>query len=298
MELGYRGIFGGLGRGVLFVVLLCGGMAFGAGGSVDLRVMSFNLKYASEGGEHGWGGRRGIVRNAILSEKPDLIGTQEGVYGQLKDMDEDLPEYDWIGLGRAGGSRGEFMAIFYRRDRFEAVAFDHFWLSDTPEVVGSRTWGHDNHRMVTWVRFREKGSGVEFYHWNTHFDHRVQVAREKSADLIMSRIRSVKPVRPVLVTGDFNAPQGGVVHGKMLSRVGDGVVLRDGWEAARKREGGQVSTIHGWRGLSDSERRIDWVLMSGEFVCRRAKVVTYEEGGAFPSDHFPVVCDVRLTVGD
>jgi hypothetical protein len=71
----------------------------------------------------------------------DVFGTQEGLYEQLKDIANDLPDYDWVGLGRKGGSRAAFMAVFYCKARFEPLAFDHFWLSDTPEVVGSRTWG-------------------------------------------------------------------------------------------------------------------------------------------------------------
>ena len=259
-----------------------------------LRVMTFNLKYASESGTNTWGDRRHVVKNAILSEHPDLIGTQEGLYWQLKQIDADLPEYTWIGLGRAGGSKDEFMAIFYKRDRFEPLAYDHFWLSDTPRVIGSRTWGHDNRRMVTWVLFRDSITGVEFYHWNTHFDHQVQAAREKSADLLVSELRKTKPIRPLIVTGDFNASQTNIVHRKMLARGQGQVYLRDAWEEADVRDGEQIATLHGWRGPNDSDRRIDWVLISPEFTCTRAKVVTYQENGQYPSDHFPVVCELEL----
>lgn len=92
----------------------------------------------------------------IKKQAPDLIGTQEGVYAQLKDIATDLPAYEWIGLGRDGGSRGEFMAVFYRKDRFEPLKYDHFWLSDTPSVVASTTWGDTNRRMVTWFRFKDR----------------------------------------------------------------------------------------------------------------------------------------------
>ena len=261
---------------------------------LELRVMTFNLKYASEDGEHRWSERRGILKNAVFSHDPDILGTQEGLYEQLKDIQQDLPQYNWIGLGRAGGSKGEFMAIFYKSARFEPLAYDHFWLSDTPEVIGSRTWGHENRRMVTWVRFRDKETNREFYHWNTHFDHRVQQAREKSADLVMRRLREIEPRRPVVVTGDFNAAQDSVVHDTMVARGEGGLYLRDAWDEASVREGAQVGTGHGWRGPGESTRRIDWILVSPEFRCGPATVVTYEEAGQFPSDHFPVVCDLEL----
>jgi len=277
------------------VILLGLSLPEGLAEPVELQVMTFNLKYASESGENKWSERREVLKNAIANEDPDLIGTQEGLYGQLKDIESDLPQYRWIGLGRAGGSKEEFMAVFYRHDRFEPLAFDHFWLSDTPDVIGSRTWGNSNRRMVTWVLFRDKKSGAEFYHWNTHFDHEVQAARENSADLLLARIGAREPVRPVVVTGDFNAVQANAVHAKLVSAASGPARLSDAWEIAEARDGEGVSTFNGWKGPDDRDRRIDWILVSPEFACTHARVVTYQEKGQFPSDHFPVVCDFVLT---
>src|SRR5690606_13385933 len=126
----------------------------------------------------------------------------------VKDIAAGLPTHDWIGLGRDGGSRGEFMAIFYRRDRFEPLAFDHFWLSDTPEVIGSSTWRNVCRRMVTWVHFRDRSTGREFEVWNTHFDHEIESARQKSAALVRQRIAATESNRPLLLLGDFNCAGG------------------------------------------------------------------------------------------
>lgn len=260
---------------------------------IKLRVMTYNLRYASMAGENNWPVRRPILTGLITREDPDLIGTQEGLFIQLKDIEHDLPQYRWIGLGRGGGSREEFMAIFYKHERFEPLAYDHFWLSDTPAVIGSRTWGNNNRRMVTWVRFRDLESGEEFVHWNTHFDHEVQEAREKSADLLQQRLSETKPSRPTIVTGDFNADQDNVVHAKM---VGGSFALRDSWDIASKR-GDWTETFNGFREPKDGGRRIDWVLVSPEITCSRAEVITYREGNQFPSDHFPVVCDLTVSQG-
>ena len=146
----------------------------------QIKVMTFNLRYASDKPPNAWAARRLVMRALIEDVRPDVMGTQEGMYRQIKDLAADLPEYAWIGMGRDGGSRGEFMAVFYRRERFEPLEFDHFWLSDTPDRIGSTTWGNSNRRMVTWVRFRELEGAQEFYFLNTHFDHQVQAARQKS----------------------------------------------------------------------------------------------------------------------
>lgn len=101
----------------------------------SIKVMTFNLKFATPEPPNSWVQRRPVTAEMIRSVSPDIIGTQEGLYSQIKDIKSDCPEYDWIGLGRDGGSCGEFGAIFYRSDRFEPIEFDHCWLSDTPDVV-------------------------------------------------------------------------------------------------------------------------------------------------------------------
>ena len=262
---------------------------------LNLRVMTFNIKYGSPSGDNNWPDRRPVLKRCIEAHDPDLIGTQEGLFFQIKDMAEDLPAYDWVGLGRGGGSKDEFMAIFYKSDRFEVMAYDHFWLSDTPEIIGSRTWGHDNRRMVTWVRFKDRATGTEFDHWNTHFDHRVQDARVKSAELMIRRIRAIEPALPVVVTGDFNAAPDNVVHGILNAAANGERSLRDMWETASERVGERVGTSHGWRGTDAPGRRIDWILATREFSCRAIRVDTYSENGQYPSDHFPVVADLLLT---
>ena len=170
--------------------------------------MTFNLRYASSKPPNAWEQRRPVMRDCIEKVSPDLIGTQEGLYQQLKDLAADLPQYEWVGQGRDGGSRGEFMAVFYQKDRFEPLEYDYFWLSDTPEVIASSTWGNTNRRMVTWVRFRDRRTGKEFYFWNTHLDHALQPAREKAALLINQRIQALNTSLPILLVGDFNSNAG------------------------------------------------------------------------------------------
>ncbi len=259
-----------------------------------LKVMTFNLKYASAEGDNSWSDRRDLVRQVITSHKPDIIGTQEGLYDQIVDINDDLRGYDWIGLGREGGSYGEFMAIFYRTDRLEPVAYDHYWLSDTPDVIGSITWGHNVRRMVTWVRFRDKQTGTEFYHLNTHFDHQIQAARENSADLIMARIQQMEPPLPTIVTGDFNADQDNIVYRKMTDREGGWLFLLDSWISAKSRSGDGISTFNGWRPPGGTGSRIDWVLHTPEFLCRSTVIDTTSVNGQNPSDHWAVVAELEI----
>lgn len=281
---------------VIAVAVLGAGRYFVAAGTspleeIPLTVMTFNLRYASPKPPHSWPERRPVMRDLIKKIAPDLMGTQEGLYPQLKDIAEDLPEYQWIGLGREGGSRGEFMAIFYRPLRFEPVAYDHFWLSDTPEVIGSTTWGNTNRRMVTWVRFRERRTGREFYFWNTHLDNAVELARQKGAALIVDRIRALKTDLPLLLVGDFNAAAGVSKPYDILVQEGG---LSDLWRLAGERVNERLNTFHGYNQPLERGERIDWILARGALSVRKAEIVTYAENSQSPSDHFPVAVWLSL----
>jgi endonuclease/exonuclease/phosphatase family metal-dependent hydrolase len=256
-----------------------------------LGVMTFNLRFASDTPPNAWPDRRPVMAELIRRWSPDLIGTQEGVYHQLEELADDLPEYRWIGLGREGGSRGEFMAVYYRPDRLTPLEYDHFWLSDTPELIGSATWGNQVRRMVTWVRFREHRTGREFVFINTHFDHQVQAARERSAELVAQRAARWGAEVPVLLVGDFNAEAltNPVYH--HLTRQGG---FTDSWVAAGNPEG--LGTFHGFAGEESArgKPRIDWILTRGPVTTLSTEIITYPGTGQLPSDHYPVFARVRI----
>ena len=263
----------------------------GAGG--DLRVMSFNLRFASETPPNSWPERRPVMRALLRKERPQLLGTQEGLYQQLRDIQADLPRhYDSIGQGRDGGSHGEAMQIFYDTRRLDPLEYDHYWLSDTPDVVGSKTWGGCCPRMVTWVRFADRATGREFYALNTHFEAFDPVARQLSAQLVLARAaQELDPALPVILTGDFNEPAGaGQTVYDLLVTNGPFV---DTWEEAASRSD-LFGTFHGYQPLTPDGDRIDWILASPGTTTRRAEILTYERDGQFPSDHLPVQAVVRL----
>lgn len=282
-----------VGLAVLFALgaSLCLQAAEAAGNSPSIKVMSFNLRYASDTPPNAWGQRLPVMVACLEKSDPDLIGTQEGLYRQLKDLERELPQFAWIGLGRDGGSKGEFMAVFYKKSRFEPVAFDHYWLSDTPDVVASTTWGNTNRRMVTWVRFKEKASGREFYFQNTHLDHAIQPAREKAAELILKKQADLDPALPTLLVGDFNAYAG---RNKAYSILVGDDLYKDSWQTARERRGPAVFTFTGFEKIIEGDGRIDWILHKGPVDVAWVEIDTFKQGDQWPSDHFPVVAEITL----
>jgi endonuclease/exonuclease/phosphatase family metal-dependent hydrolase len=257
-----------------------------------IRVMSFNVRYASTNQPNAWVDRRPIMKECLRKMDADIIGTQETTYLQVTDLAEDFPNYDWIGLGRDGGSRGEFMAIYFLKDRFKPLEFDHFWLSDTPDRIGSVTWSNVNKRMVTWVKFEDRKSGQQFYFFNTHFDHKIQEAREKSAALVRERIAGLSNSLPVILMGDFNANAG---KNKAYSILTEGGFMTDTWNSAKKRVNDHIGTFNEFKKEIVGGPRIDWILTRNGVTCDRIEIVTFNKDGKYPSDHFPLVAELHLS---
>ncbi|MET8079510.1 endonuclease/exonuclease/phosphatase family protein [Streptomyces sp. NPDC005303] len=257
-----------------------------------LDVMTFNLRFASTSEPNSWAARRPVMRQLLRQEAPTLMGTQEGLYQQLLDIHADLgPHYDWIGTGREGGSHDESTAVFYDTRRLAPVEHDTLWLSDTPRLIGSNTWGAALPRIVTWVRFHDRAvGGREFYVLNTHFDHVGQYARVRSAQFLAQTIAGFDRALPVLVTGDFNAE----AHDNQAYDTLLATGLVDTWDAAAERSR-LYATFHGYQPLVPDGDRIDWILATPGTTVHRAVINTFAMDGQFPSDHLPV--QATLTLG-
>jgi len=256
-----------------------------------IKVMTFNIRYASNFEANSWPKRRAGVVQVIQEKRADLIGTQEGLHHQLLYMDKELENHKWIGVGREGGNKGEFMAIFYRTDRFKPLETKHFWLSSTPEIVGSASWGNSVKRMVTWVRFRDLKTNKEFYFWNTHFDHRSQPSREKSAQLIKNRVDALKTKLPVILVGDFNAV---AKANRAYDTLTDQGAFKDSFDTAKEKVNAGWNTFNSFRKTEKGKRRIDWVLTKGPLTTKRTEIVLFDESKQLPSDHQPVTAIVQI----
>jgi endonuclease/exonuclease/phosphatase family metal-dependent hydrolase len=176
----------------------------GAPSAKQLRVLTFNIRYANRGdGLNGWDFRRDAAAK-VIDEQADIAGLQEVLPGQRADLAGRLPAFAFVGVGRDPEDKGEASCIFFRKDRFEVLGSGTFWLSDTPAEPGSNTWGAALPRVCTWARFRDLTTGNLFFHFNTHLDHQGQAARDKSIPLIWERIAARGGNEPVILTGDFN----------------------------------------------------------------------------------------------
>jgi len=263
----------------------------------ELSVMSFNIRYGTASdGENRWANRRLMVCDLISRYDCDLVGLQEALRFQIEEICRVLPEYDSVGVGREDGkTEGEYSAILYRTDRLELLNSGTFWLSDTPEVPGSITWGNACTRICTWGYFKQKDSGKTFYHFNTHFDHRSQGAREKSAVLIDQQIAGRENADPVVLTGDFNAGESNpaILYLKGENETGPKAVLPlvDTFRVVNP-GATKVGTFTGFK--EPSKEKIDYVFTLPGIKVLKAAIIFDKADGRYPSDHFPVMAKIEL----
>jgi endonuclease/exonuclease/phosphatase family metal-dependent hydrolase len=264
--------------------------------------MSYNIRYDNpEESTHPWRKRRDQVASVIRFHEPDVVGLQEALHDQLEDLRERLPEYEWLSAGREEPEcAGEYAAIGFRRDRFNLEAEGTMWLSETPEETASVGWDAQLPRLVRHVRLREETSDVEFYVFNTHFDHYGETARIESASLLLERVDDLAANEPVVVTGDFNCLAGSPPYELLTSREkrSAGRTLRDTHQVGRRGHHGPTTTVTDFRNLVP-ERKIDHVFVSTDVESVGHGVCSDCFGdGAYPSDHLPVLVDLSLPEND
>lgn len=260
-----------------------------------IRVMTFNIRYDEpQDKENAWPNRKELVASMIRFHHADLVGVQEALARQLKDLERLLPDYSWVGVGRADGkAAGEFSAVLYRKNRFKHLESSTFWLSETPQVP-SAGWDAALPRIVTWIKLRDLQTGKIFYHFNTHFDHRGVRARGESARLLLDRTAQIAGNLPAVVTGDFNFTESSDGY-KLLTKKNSekASALRDARYVSEHGHHGPTSTFNEFKGLIP-DRKIDYVFVKGNIRVLQHGVLSDTWDGRFASDHLPVLAEIVL----
>lgn len=282
----------------LFLLTACQSMApTSAPGRAEpdpMRVMTFNIRLnVASDAENAWPHRQDMVASVIRFHGADIIGVQEAFKEMLDATQERLPGFAWTGVGRADGREGgEYSAIFYRTDRFELQHLDTFWLSETPEVPGSKSWDAAIERIVTWGRFRERATGRTFYVFNTHFDHIGVQARIESARLLVERIPAIAGDLPVILMGDFNVVDSTEPY-RILTGDSGQLALHDAMHRSEHGHHGPTSTWNGFQEIVP-ERRIDFIFVDDAVRVLQHGILADHVDGRWPSDHLPVLAEITF----
>ena len=258
--------------------------------------MSFNIRYGTANdGENHWKNRREMLFDLLKEQNADLIGVQEALDAQLREIAVAVPVYATVGVGRDdGATRGEYAAILFRRDRFHVSDSGTFWFSDTPDVIASRSWGNTITRICTWARLVDR-DGRALWHFNVHLDHISQPSRERSTQLLAERIAARRRTNePVIVTGDFNVGEANpAIHTLLRPPDGKAAPFVDTFRVLHPDEK-TVGTFSGFKFGEINGDKIDYVLVQPGTEVLSAAILRTSRENRYPSDHFPVVARVRL----
>ncbi len=269
----------------LAVLLLCGGCG-NREKDVEIKYISYNIRYANTSdGDNAWDIRKPATKEMIEREQPDVFGLQEALIGQLQYIDSNFPQYSRVGVGRDDGKEeGEFMAVYYRSDKFKLLKNGDFWLSETPDEC-SMGWDAACRRIVTWAKLKDKETGKVFYAFNTHLDHVGEVAREQSILLIVKKIDEIvkKDKAPVFLSGDFNSNVNSAIFDPLKSIMKDSRAILP--------ESEWIPTYNNYGNGGDA--MIDYIFYKNAEVLD-FKTLNGDYGKPYISDHYPVMATMKI----
>ncbi|WP_411894611.1 endonuclease/exonuclease/phosphatase family protein [Winogradskyella sp. A2] len=251
--------------------------------------MTYNIRFDNEqDGLNKWENRKQGIVNLIEYYEPRILGVQEAMEHQLNYLDDNLTNYSRIGVGRDDGkAKGEFCAIYYDNNQLSLVNESTFWLSQRDNRV-SVGWDASMERICTYGLFQDKINNNKILIFNTHYDHIGKIAREKSSELILNKIKEInKNGFPVILLGDFNSePNSKPI--KLITKE-----LEDGAKKAKNGIYGPIGTFTGFKINTKAQRRIDYIFIKNLKVNTYRHIDDKMKDNNYLSDHLPVLIELE-----
>lgn len=260
-----------------------------------INIMTFNIRLdVVSDSLNSWQYRKEKVASQVLFHETDILAVQEALHNQILDLQQSLKEYKYTGVGRENGkTRGEYSAIFYKTKRFELLKEATFWLSETPEISGSKSWDAAITRIVSWAKFRDRMTKKTFFVFNTHFDHIGKIARNESAKLLLKAVDSLAGRSIAILTGDLNAhPKDEPI--KIITDKNNPIHLTDTKEVSLTPHYGPTGTFNGFGTKERNDDPIDYIYFNRGVKVLQHGTLSQSWQGRFSSDHFPVWVKVLL----
>ena len=291
---------------------------------VRIRAASYNIRTGSDSSSesdsnNNWAKRKADLSNLVKEISPDVIGFQEVQYEQLTYFENQLSDYEFVGAFREGGTRSEATPVAFLTRRFKLLRSETFWLSATPDVVGSKVWGNGIEdsgypRICTWTLLKDKSSGGVFLFVSTHLDLK-DGPRLAGMRLILSRLAMFAALDvPIILVGDMNALE---TEDSMVEATH---ILQDALLVSETPPTGPWRTLSGfsWKeeeiscvdalanytaeersanaNTSTFGKRIDYVFTSSNIIVETFATRNDARPGKnyYPSDHYPVVADLAV----
>ncbi len=260
---------------------------------LNINIATFNIRLnVASDAQNAWPNRKVMVQDLIRYHDFDIFGVQEALQDQMQDLAE-MSEYGYVGAGRDDGmKKGEYSAIFYKKNKFEVLRSGTFWLSPTPEKP-SKGWDAAYIRICTWAQLKDRKSGKRFFMFNSHFDNEGVKAREQAAHMILDKVKTLSDANtPVFITGDFNSDPETSAYKTIAASFSDARAV------CESKPYGPSGTFNDFKYHDYTTRvkegRIDFIFVNKLVKVLRYGTLTDSKDLRFPSDHFPVVCNVSF----
>ncbi len=281
---------------MFYVIVALATMTFISCGkkNTPIRFANYNMRVitSADTADRAFTQRKPFILKRIYDHDFDIIGAQEVNDKMKAALMEDLAgTYSVVGEGRRADRKGEGTPIFYKTSRFELLDWGSFWLSETPEIPGSKSWDASVERIATWTKFLDKTTGKKFFYINTHFDHRGPISRTMAAKILLEKARELHDGLPVFFTGDLNTGS----TTEAIAILSDNELVKDSYTSSETAPTGRKSPYYAFDfDRSDSDRG-DYI-----FVPKDATVLSYAcvdddiKDRQYSSDHCPVLVEVTI----
>jgi len=274
---------------------------------MSFAIASYNVRAAMgcDPMPHRWFERAPRIVETIEHEGYDIVGIQEAERFWCKRLMALMPGWRYIYYGREANGEGESASIIWNDARFELVDQGNFWLSETPDVPGSRSWNSGCPRTCTWGRFKDRKTGKEFLLFNTHLDCSSLAARTNGMRVLLEHLVALRKQTglPAFFMGDLN-----ISYAYKRMRVDENhplvmasKVLTAMWDKSETPHQGSFSS---WLGINvpfdlehpyaDPDGRIDHLYVSDGVRVISSRTCDFFPQGLPTSDHRSISCDVEL----
>lgn len=257
---------------------------------MELNLISCNIRFDNPAdGNNSWSHRRSLLTKTLLSHSPHIIATQEGRIHQLNDFCELLSNFNLIDQHRSWIKERMYPSFFIKKNTFEILGSGDYWLSETPDVAGSISFESAFPRLMTWIKLQPKGIDKKLLLVNTHFDHIKEETRVAQMRVLIQQIKKIhSPEFTLVIMGDFNDSPTSQIRMSLMNEFNS---LEDSW---LKHNTIEETSHHAFMGEIQNGSRIDWILIEKDLSIQNCFMDKSHQNGHYPSDHFPIICNVKL----
>ena len=283
----------------------------------DLRVMSFNIRYAGnkddEAAGNGWDARKAACVQMVKHLQPDLLGLQEPKpvqWGYLKNALKS--DYTLVSCTHPEDDPDNYMAntgntvLMFRHTTLELLDYGHFFYGEDP-TKQAIPYGSDdkNYRCAVWVKVKVRDTGHIVWFYTTHFpydpnaskgSYNVEPRRLCAQQMVETMKRAAGESGICFTCGDLNCSFANATTSPSLAPL-------SAWLSSARQT---APVVDDWRSFNGWKKAQTGGTYSIDHIFyRHATPLSYETvvdaktyGREFLSDHYPILFVCRLEEAD